>query len=52
MCNLYCMTRGTDEIARLFEVMPDSGANFGEEVYPVAVTRRNKLSHCERNIGF
>ncbi len=34
MCNLYRMTRGIDEIARLFAVEPDSGANFAEEVYP------------------
>ena len=34
MCNLYRMTKGVDEIARLFAVEPDSGANFAEEVYP------------------
>jgi putative SOS response-associated peptidase YedK len=34
MCNLYRMTRGVDEIAGLFEAIPDRGANFGEEVYP------------------
>ena len=34
MCNLYRMTRGVDEIARLFAVESDSGANFAEEVYP------------------
>ena len=34
MCNLYRMTRTTDEIARLFDAVPDSGANFGEDVYP------------------
>ena len=35
MCNLYRMTKGTAEIARLFRVedaMP--GANIGAEVYP------------------
>jgi putative SOS response-associated peptidase YedK len=34
MCNLYRMTKGVDEIARLFAVEPDRGANFAEEVYP------------------
>lgn len=34
MCNLYRMTKGTDEVARLFEAEPDFGANYGEEVYP------------------
>jgi len=34
MCNLYRMTKGTDEVAKLFDAIPDSGANFGEEVYP------------------
>jgi putative SOS response-associated peptidase YedK len=34
MCNLYRMTRTTDEIAQLFDALPDRGANFGEEVYP------------------
>jgi putative SOS response-associated peptidase YedK len=34
MCNLYRMTRGVAEIARLFEAIPDPGANFAEEVYP------------------
>jgi putative SOS response-associated peptidase YedK len=34
MCNLYRMTKGVDEIARLFAVEADSGANFAEEVYP------------------
>ncbi len=34
MCNLYRMTKGIDEIARLFAVEPDRGANFAEEVYP------------------
>jgi len=47
MCNLYRMTRGTDEIARLFKVMPGSGANFGEVLYPDAASGRNKSSDCE-----
>lgn len=34
MCNLYRMTRGVDEVARLFEVEGDAGANFAEELYP------------------
>lgn len=34
MCNLYRMTRGVDEIAHLFDAIPDRGANFAEEVYP------------------
>lgn len=34
MCNLYRMTKGVDEIARLFAVEADHGANFAEEVYP------------------
>lgn len=34
MCNLYRMTSGTAEIARLFAVDHDVGANFGAEVYP------------------
>lgn len=35
MCNLYRMTRGSAEIARLFRVDDKlAGANFGEEVYP------------------
>jgi len=34
MCNLYRMTRTTDEIAALFDAIPDTGANYGEEVYP------------------
>jgi putative SOS response-associated peptidase YedK len=34
MCNLYRMTRGVDEVAHLFDVLPDRGANFAEEVYP------------------
>jgi putative SOS response-associated peptidase YedK len=34
MCNLYRMTRGTAEVARLFEVEPDLSANYGAEVYP------------------
>jgi len=34
VCNLYRMTKGTDEIAHLFDAIPDRGANFAEEVYP------------------
>lgn len=34
MCNLYRMTRTTDEIAHLFDVNPDKGANYGAEIYP------------------
>ncbi len=34
MCNLYRMTRGVDEVARLFAVEADPGANFATEVYP------------------
>jgi len=34
MCNLYRMTRTVDEVARLFDVEADRGANFAEEVYP------------------
>ncbi len=34
MCNLYRMTKGVDEIARLFAVEADHGANFAAEVYP------------------
>jgi len=34
MCNLYRMTKGTAEIAGLFAVEADTGANFAEEVYP------------------
>jgi putative SOS response-associated peptidase YedK len=34
MCNLYRMKKSVDEVAGLFRVTPDSGANFGEEVYP------------------
>jgi putative SOS response-associated peptidase YedK len=34
MCNLYRMTKGMSEIARLFEVLPEPGANFAEEIYP------------------
>jgi len=34
MCNLYRMTKGVDEVARMFEVLPDRGANFAGEVYP------------------
>jgi putative SOS response-associated peptidase YedK len=34
MCNLYRMTKGVSEIAHLFTVLPDPGANFAEEIYP------------------
>ena len=35
MCNLYRMTRGIDEVARLFEAQPASSQpNVPEEVYP------------------
>lgn len=34
MCNLYRMTKGTAEIAQMFAVESDPGANFGMEVYP------------------
>ena len=34
MCNLYRMTKGTQEVARLFAVEGDLAANYGAEVYP------------------
>lgn len=34
MCNLYRMTKGTQEVARMFAVEPDLSANYGTEVYP------------------
>ena len=34
MCNLYRMTKGVAEIAHIFDVLPDPGANYAEEVYP------------------
>ena len=34
MCNLYRMTKGTQEVARMFAVEPDLAANYGAEVYP------------------
>ena len=34
MCNLYRMTKGVTEVARLFAVEADPGANFVAEVYP------------------
>jgi putative SOS response-associated peptidase YedK len=34
MCNLYRMTKGVDEIARLFDAIPQVGANHAEELYP------------------
>ena len=34
MCNLYRMTKGTSEVANLFNVEGDLTANYGAEVYP------------------
>lgn len=34
MCNLYRMTKGTAEVAKLFEVEGDLAANYAHEVYP------------------
>lgn len=34
VCNLYRMTKGADEIARLFRADLQPGANFAAEVYP------------------
>lgn len=34
MCNLYRMTKGVDEVARLFAAEADAGANFAAELYP------------------
>jgi putative SOS response-associated peptidase YedK len=34
MCNLYRMTKGIAEVARLFAVQADLGANFASEIYP------------------
>ena len=34
MCNLYRMTKGTAEVANLFNVEGDLTANYGAEVYP------------------
>lgn len=34
MCNLYRMTKVTQEVARIFAVEPDLSANYGTEVYP------------------
>ena len=34
MCNLYRMTKGMDEVARLFSVQADLSANFAAEIYP------------------
>ena len=34
MCNLYRMTKTADEVARLFDVTAEQGANFAGEVYP------------------
>ena len=34
MCNLYRMTKGTQEVAAMFAVTADGAANYGAEVYP------------------
>lgn len=34
MCNLYRMTKGPQEVARLFAVEADPHANYAQEVYP------------------
>jgi putative SOS response-associated peptidase YedK len=34
MCNLYRMTKGTQEVAHLFNVEGDPAANYAHEVYP------------------
>lgn len=34
MCNLYRMTKGTAEVAKLFEVEAPSGLNVAAELYP------------------
>ena len=34
MCNLYRMTKGTAEVANLFNVEGDVAANYAAEVYP------------------
>jgi putative SOS response-associated peptidase YedK len=35
MCNLYCMTKNVDEVAKWFGLVDSlGGANFGAEVYP------------------
>jgi putative SOS response-associated peptidase YedK len=34
MCNLYRMKSSPAEVAALFRALPDTGANFGEEVFP------------------
>lgn len=34
MCNLYRLKTSMDEVASLFRVEPERGANFGEGVYP------------------
>jgi putative SOS response-associated peptidase YedK len=54
MCNLYRMTKGTDEVASWFEASGEmGGANFGSEVYPGypgAVVAEGKLR--QMNWGF
>lgn len=34
MCNLYRMTRGTAEVAKLFEVRAEPGLNVASDIYP------------------
>jgi putative SOS response-associated peptidase YedK len=34
MCNLYRMTKGTAEVANLFNVEADLAANYAQELYP------------------
>lgn len=34
MCNLYRMTKGTQEVAKLFDAEGDLAANYAHEVYP------------------
>jgi len=34
MCNLYRLTKGIAEVARLFDAQPQTGANFADEIYP------------------
>ena len=34
MCNLYRMTKGTAEVAKLFAVEPGPATNYAHEVYP------------------
>jgi len=54
MCNLYKMTKTTDEVARWFDAVDAlGGANFGDEVfpgYPGAVVAEGRL--MQMNWGF